>query len=485
MGFIQMDVIIREQFSKFFSLLTEKYGLENPELYMTSIHCNFGGNSKRLCKNENCGICFNKSFASYSKASQWSLSNSVSPRDVFKSSSKSYYFTCEICQHEFSKSLNSTSQGVWCPYCASQKLCDSNKCDMCYKKSFASHYRSEWWSALNIVTPRSVFMNTLSKYQFTCDICCHNFSSTLNNIVKGNWCPYCAGKICKMKDCSICFGKSFASHPMSQYWSDENKFHPWEVASKTHDKYKFVCGRCRHAFVASLSHISNGEWCPYCSVPPKQVCDSDACISCFDKSFASHPKAKYWSDSNTTTPRSVLKSSGLKYRFDCDECTSTFTSVLYSVVAGNWCPSCKNKTEKKIHLFLAPKYKDLIHQPTFEWCRNPDTGRYLPFDFAIPSLRCIIECDGEQHFRQVWNWASPEEQKKRDLYKIRMAVKNGYTVIRLLQKDVWHDNINWEEMLINGITTRPQGVVLVGDYNNHFDDINMLSYLKGNENIVD
>ena len=37
----------------------------------------------------------------------------------------------------------------------------------------------------------------------------------------------------------------------------------------------------------------------------------------------------------------------------------------------------------------------------FNWCKNPETNKYLPFDFYIPDLNLIIEIDGDQHFEQV------------------------------------------------------------------------------------
>jgi very-short-patch-repair endonuclease len=55
----------------------------------------------------------------------------------------------------------------------------------------------------------------------------------------------------------------------------------------------------------------------------------------------------------------------------------------------------------------------------------------------------IIELDGAQHFRQVLNWSSPEEQLENDIYKQNCANENGYSVIRLLQEDVLYDRYDW------------------------------------------
>jgi very-short-patch-repair endonuclease len=63
----------------------------------------------------------------------------------------------------------------------------------------------------------------------------------------------------------------------------------------------------------------------------------------------------------------------------------------------------------------------------------------------------IIELDGEQHFTQVSNWKSPEEQFDNDKFKQECANKNGYSIIRILQVDVFNNKYDWKTELINNI----------------------------------
>ena len=44
----------------------------------------------------------------------------------------------------------------------------------------------------------------------------------------------------------------------------------------------------------------------------KKLCDKEDCKKCFEKSFASHEKAKYWSNTNELKPNQVSKGSGKK-----------------------------------------------------------------------------------------------------------------------------------------------------------------------------
>ena len=71
----------------------------------------------------------------------------------------------------------------------------------------------------------------------------------------------------------------------------------------------------------------------------------------------------------------------------------------------------------------------------------------MPFDFALEDKKIIIELDGKQHFKQVRDWALPEDTRKRDKYKMAKANANGFSVIRLIQLDVLINTYNWLDEL--------------------------------------
>jgi len=115
---------------------------------------------------------------------------------------------------------------------------------------------------------------------------------------------------------------------------------------------------------------------------------------------------------------------------------------------GCGCPLCVNKTESKLYETLKLSYSSLQAQYKQEWCKKIT---YLPFDFCIPELKIIIELDGEQHFKQVSNWKSPEIQFENDIYKQKCANENGFSIIRLLQEDVFNDSYDWNAELCQAI----------------------------------
>jgi len=395
-------------------------------------------------------IQFEKSFASSDKAKYWSDKNELKPEQVALQSNKKFWFNCS-CGHEFHMNLGNINQGNWCSYCSNppKKLCDKIDCKQCFEKSFASSDKAIYWSSKNELKPRQVFKTCNNKFCFECSNCNHNFYSKVSNITKLNrWCPYCSNqKLCDNEDCKQCFDKSFASHNKAIYWSDNNPTKPRYIFKSTAKKYLFVCDNCKHIFNIPISCISGQQhWCCYCA--NQKLCNKIDCKICFDKSFASNSKSKYWSEKNMDKPINIFKSTCKKYKFICIN-NHLFETSLNSISNSNtWCPYCVNKTEQKLFDNLQPIYSNLQQQYKVDWCKNKT---YLPFDFILEEHKIIIELDGRQHFEQISNWDNPEKVQERDKYKMKQANDNGYSVIRILQEDVFYDTYQWLEELKTNI----------------------------------
>ena len=404
--------------------------------------------TKKLCNDTNCKNCFEKSFASHQKSKYWSEKNNCSPRTVCKSSNSKYIFLCS-CGHEFDSTLSHINGDRWCPYCFNKKLCNNNDCKICFEKSFASHEKSKYWSEKNKINPRDIFKSTPIQYYFICS-CNHELLKSPNQISK-SWCPYCSTPpqlLCDDNNCKNCFNNSFASHEKSQYWSNLNLITPRTIFKGTHKNYFFNCNKCSHVLDICINAItsSDSHWCSYCT--NQILCNTDDCIECYNKSFASHEKSKYWSNQNSLKPREVFKGSDKKIYFNCENNHSFISRVANVSKLNRWCPYCVNKTELKLYESLIEYYPTLERQFKVEWCKKINK---LPFDFVIKDKNIIIELDGPQHFEQVMDWSPPEEQQKNDIYKMKCAIDNNFSVIRILQTDVFDDKYNWLEELINNI----------------------------------
>ena len=400
---------------------------------------------KLLCSNLECNMCYDNSFASHILInSTWSKKNNLSPREVTKASNEKYYFNCTICNHEYDRQVSNALKNESCSYCAHKLLCSDLECEMCYNNSFASHQKSKLWSQSNKGKPRDYFMNSNQVFTFDCDVCFHIYDMDLRNVCAGNECGYCYGNnLCSNEHCKICKEKSFANHPNAAYWSKKNINTARQVHKQSNKTALFDCIKCKHHYETTISYIVYNSNCPYCA--HCCLCDDENCDFCYNNSFASIEKSKYWSDKNELKPRNYFKSSHIKFLFNCPDCNNIYKAQLQSVTAGHWCNCTINKTETKLLIFLQSIPNITIEHPKqFDWCKNKN---YLPFDFCINNLKLIIELDGMQHFKQVQNWSSPEEQEKNDRYKMKMANENGYSIIRICQETVWNDNDDWKEKL--------------------------------------
>lgn len=112
-----------------------------------------------------------------------------------------------------------------------------------------------------------------------------------------------------------------------------------------------------------------------------------------------------------------------------------FKQTGYHHLIGCGCPKCReSKGEKFVDNWLKNNEFVFERQKKFKSCKYK---RLCSFDFYIPSMKCLIEYDGQLHFKSV-NWfggnKTLKDTKKRDKIKTQWAKKNGYHLIRLNYK---------------------------------------------------
>lgn len=408
---------------------------------------------RKLCEDKECVSCFERSIASHKKAKYWSKRNKEDPRMVRRGCERKFWFECKRCGHDFQSTpmfLTDKRGGNWCPYCGGKKLCQREDCEFCFKASFSSHEKAEFWSPENELFPRDVRNSAHKSFLFVCKDCPHTFSLSPHIIQRGIWCSFCGGKqLCKEeRKCSWCVKLSFASNPASEIWSSKNEKKPCEVRPHSNKEYLFECGVCKHEFTSKpciMTQRKKGGCCLICASPSPPMCKNPDCKWCFERSFASHPKAHLWSKRNKKTPREVYTASCTKFLFDCSEHGEFWCSPHSIFWKNSWCPDCHFKTQGKLKKYLKELSlaEEVISEAKFDWCKNPDTGKHFRYDFVIGKK--IIELDGPQHFRQVKGWTLLEEVQKRDKFKQSVAEERGYEFLRLVQEDVWLERTEWRK----------------------------------------
>jgi very-short-patch-repair endonuclease len=77
-----------------------------------------------------------------------------------------------------------------------------------------------------------------------------------------------------------------------------------------------------------------------CSATQKLLCGEESCKTCYERSFATHPRASCWSSQNDIRAIQVTKSSNKKYKFDCGDCGHEILISLCNITNGQWCKYC-------------------------------------------------------------------------------------------------------------------------------------------------
>lgn len=272
-----------------------------------------------------------------------------------------------------------------------KKLCSNKNCKNCYYKSFASYYNSFLWNERNIGCPRNYFLQSDRKFFFNCIECGHIFYSQLKKIILGRWCHFCNNQLlCLSDNCKSCFNKSFASNKKAIYWNfEKNECNPRDIFKSCNKNYYFNCN-CGHEISIKLGNITHlNNWCCYCT--NKKLC-TENCDLCFNKSFASHEKSKYWlyEKNDSIIPRNVFKGSDQCFYFCCINCKHTFQSRIAGICSGgNWCIYCAKQK--------------LCNSKDCDWCFNNSFASQKQakfWDFGLNKLepRDTFKCSGNKFY---------------------------------------------------------------------------------------
>jgi len=209
-------------------------------------------------------------------------------------------------------------------------------------------------------------------------------------------------------------------------------------------------------------------WCPKCKIyfsqTPNNHLSGRGCTTCYNKNRRGQSRKKKAADE--FEEKATAKHGKGRYTYDkveydtakkpvliwCLTCKIYFSQTPDDHLHGRGCPTCYNKTEKKVYDYLISHYPGLTFQFKANWCKNPKTNCYYPFDFCIKEKSVIIELDGIGHFEDVEHWKSSfEDRHAVDLVKQVDANENGFRVIRLMQEDVWSDKYDWLTELLKNI----------------------------------
>lgn len=98
----------------------------------------------------------------------------------------------------------------------------------------------------------------------------------------------------------------------------------------------------RNIFNLKITIKFQPKTCPF-TKQKRHLCTNPCCDVCFNKSFASDPRVRYWSKLNTLSPRDVYRRSRHKIYFKCERCKNDFQRALGNLCKHCICHECRKK----------------------------------------------------------------------------------------------------------------------------------------------
>lgn len=139
-----------------------------------------------------------------------------------------------------------------------------------------------------------------------------------------------------------------------------------------------------------------------------------------------------------------------------------------------------HKGERILSDFLELNQIVFISNKYFDWCRNSYTNSMLPFDFIIEELKVIIELDGWQHFKDGFK-RSHHDNRKRDIIKMKYAIDNNYSIIRLPWEYImFKDKYSWKDIFKSTIKLyNIPTITFIGSniYKDYINDCKLYKYI--------
>ena len=158
---------------------------------------------------------------------------------------------------------------------------------------------------------------------------------------------------------------------------------------------------------------------------------------------------------------------------------SQLTNMLLQLIdkdfsTNNLEPVYLSKSEEIVHEFLLTKYSKSSISVNFSFDWFGQQQRYYDFVIKADDQPIIIEVDGPQHFKEIYEQSldgphhskkiyeqSFEETRAIDIEKMAKAIENGYRFIRIPTSSIWKCNDNkwsvdnsWNLLLLDAIDSK-------------------------------
>lgn len=200
--------------------------------------------------------------------------------------------------HQWESVPSSIKQGTWCPYCAGT-----------IRKNIEEMNQLALRKGGKCLSTK--YLGISEKLTWEC-VKGHKWESSPQHIVRGSWCPYCAG-----------LGKTIED--MRNLARDRDGKCLSSTFLNAHTKLLWECAE-GHKWKATPDSIRRGTWCPQCRGSKKHTIEE------------MHQLAK--KQSGKCLSRVYLNNSS-KLLWECDK-GHQWEAIYSSIKRGSWCPVCRS-----------------------------------------------------------------------------------------------------------------------------------------------
>lgn len=322
------------------------------------------------------------------------------------------------CDHTFEMSPNSFLRGQRCPKCGratTSKKLRKNKETVLKEIKNIENGRFELKSEYISQRKEVIILDTK---------CGKTFPVRYENFINHPRCHVCEENKSALKE-----HETFVKQIEERHGKDE-----YTILSKYKGKDKRIKvkhNKCGETFKPVAGNILRGSKCPYCA--GKKVGESN------NLKKLRPDLAKEWDyNKNKITPDKVTLGTSKKVWWLCKKGHSFRCSIGDRTREdGVVCPVCNaSKGEIKIEEVLIKSNIKYKRQYSFKDLKG--RGRVLSFDFALfddkDNVICIIEYDGEQHFKPIEYWGGVkafESLQKRDEKKNKYCYAKQIPIYRI------------------------------------------------------
>lgn len=318
-----------------------------------------------------------------------------------------------------------------CLICTNKRLTDNQSFSTDYIKLKMEIYGYKLLSSYKN-NHEKIIVEDIVGYKYDCD-----YATFFNTIIKNNGNMQIVSQL-----------NSFSVENMKIFINNNNlgyKLINGEYFDRIDKNLTCKCDRCDKVWICNWNNVRSKTGCPFCSHRRSSESWNLAII---------YPElAEEWDYSNNKKmPYDYCPKSNASVFWICSNCHNSYKQVISKRANGCGCGICHvSGGAKRIYYYLK------VNHYTFDFNKAifkdliGDCDSYLFYDFIIykdylkKDVLKIIEFDGLQHEKYIPFFHKTlenfEKRKRYDFIKDEYAINNGYSLLRIKQKDF--DNITF------------------------------------------